>query len=162
MRRSRLPESRFASFPKLRGIAFETIHCFLFGRGLAAVSTLSTIAVRHPDGLYGLAVPQAHQVALGAVHGTRRLDNPGESDSVSCLDQLVPQPNRQDGDLVDPCNSLTINGFYNLIGAIPLLAEALHQGFHLVRKHAEERVCGSLLARIYRLYFVQHRMHNFT
>ena len=93
-----------------------------------AVATFASVAVGHPDGLYGLAVGHADEVALGAVDGSGGLDDLGQADGVAFGGEGLAEGLGEGGDLVERGDALAVKGFVELGGTVGLLAEALSSG----------------------------------
>src|ERR1700733_9892072 len=73
---------------------------FFFG-GLGAVAALAAVASGHPDGLDGLAVGHADEVALGAVDGAGGLDELGQAYGVALGHHGFAQGLGECGDLLE-------------------------------------------------------------
>ncbi len=136
------------------GVAGCVFLLLLFG-GKGAVAAFAAVAVGHPDGLDGLAVGHADQVALGAVDGAGGLDDLGQSDSVALGGEGFAQGGGQGGDLVEGGDPLAVDGFDELVGPVGTLAEARHEVGEGVERLAEEGLAvGSGFG--YGVCFVQH------
>ena len=124
--------------------------------GLGAVAAFASIAVGHPDGLDGLAVGHADEVALGPVNGAGGLDDLGETYGVAICFQEVADVCREGSDLVDGRNSLTVKGVVELDSPVGGLVQPLYQGGEVGQRQAEEGAWSGCFFGIV-FCFVQHR-----
>src|SRR5258705_990558 len=120
------------------GIIFPFFLLFFLG-GLRAVAAFASVAVGHPDGLDGLAVGHADEVALGAVDGAGGLNDLRETYGVAFGVQEVAEVCGQSGDVVDGCNPLTVKGVLELGGSVGGLVEGLRNGGKFGQGQAGER-----------------------
>ncbi len=123
------------------GDRFFGVHGFggLFFCGFAAVAALAAVAVGHPDGLDGLTVGHAHEVALGAVDGAGGLDDLWQADAVAGGHEALAELVRERGDVLNRGDALLVEGFPELACTEGLLTEAGHQLGQLGQGLSEER-----------------------
>ena len=108
------------------GVAFKAFGGFFFGCGLAAVASLASVAVGHPDGFNSLAVRGADEVALGAVDGTGGLDDLWKANKHSHLgrERITEGLAGRSGHLVEGGDAEAVEGLVELAGAVGFLAQA--------------------------------------
>ena len=103
-----------------------------FEGGFASVASFASVAAGHPDGLYGLAVGEADEVALGAVDGFGGLDDLGDGEG---------------GDFFEGLDALLVEGLVELGRAVLGEGELLREGAEVFQGLAEEELRVGLWMR---------------
>ena len=128
-----------------RCLAFGHLGCrrrierFLFlDCGLAAVALLAAVAIGHPHCFDRLAVGHAHQIALGAVNGARRLRDLRQPHRVALCGEPLAKLHGQRRNLIERLHALLVECLGQLHGAILRLPQRLHHRAQLFRSHPKE------------------------